>query len=660
MMLAAINTVAVAPKVHAGQDQRLERDIAPLVLSHQGEVAVAVRNLQTGEALVINGDRPFPTASLIKLPLMIAAYHAVDEGLLDLDKRIVLRASDKVAGSGVLTENFTEDVSLPLRDYIRLMMKFSDNTATNIVIDAVGLRATGELMEQLSLPNTKLHAKVYRRDTSIFPERSQTFGIGSTTANEMVELLTRLHRGQLGDPTSNEAMVAHLLTCDDRSKLARHLSASTKIAHKTGAIANCRTDAGILYTKTGPVAVCVLTNKNRDQSWSTENAANRLCAQIGRHVEQRFGVKQQGNELREGSVGRLVELLQQTLNVRLQPSPKLAVDGDFGPATRAAVERFQRSKQLTADGVVTAATWKALGALVKKEVSAVAPDIVNAQPLPKVPEPSLDGPPIVTCRGWLIGDFRNGDVIDSSAADQTMEPASTTKMMTAYVVLKLAQQDPAVLEETITFSVAADETVGSTSGVRAGEKLTTLELLYGLLLPSGNDASVALAEHFGWRFDSTVHKENRMGSYLAFVVQMNATAVELGMDQTQFKNPHGLHAKGHVVSALDLFRLACVAMRDERFRQIVGTRQYGCTVMRPKSQRYVGWRNTNQLLGIDGYLGIKTGTTRAAGACLVSCGRRNGRELIVVVLGASSSAARYSDTRNLYRWAWRQQQSAEN
>ena len=136
---------------------------------------------------------------------------------------------------------------------------------------------------------------------------------------------------------------------------------------------------------------------------------------------------------------------------------------------------------------------------------------------------------------------------------------------------------------------------------------------------------------------------------------MNKLAAELGMVVTRFMNPHGLSHDQHVSSPADLFRLALHAMRHDTFREIVNIRQFGCTVRSAQGyQRNVVWKNTNRLLSIEGYSGIKTGTTRAAGACLVSYGTRDEDELIVVVLGSSSTSARYADTRNLFRWAWRQ------
>ena len=168
------------------------------------------------------------------------------------------------------------------------MIVYSDNTATNLVLDQIGLPATSKTMESLDLPHTKIHAKVYRRDTSIFPERSKQFGLGSTTANEMVRLFERLHQRKLVSDEASRAMLDHLANCDDKTKLAAKLPPGTKLAHKSGAVSDVRCDAGILETRAGPVAVCVLTRKNKDQRWTDDNAAQVLCATIGRAVYDHF------------------------------------------------------------------------------------------------------------------------------------------------------------------------------------------------------------------------------------------------------------------------------------------------------------------------------------------------------------------------------------
>ncbi len=357
-------------------------------------------------------------------------------------------------------------------------------------------------------------------------------------------------------------------------------------------------------------------------------------------------------KLASGSFGRIVEDLQRTLNAKLKPTPNLAVDGDFGPATKAAVIRFQKNHKLPADGTFDQDDWTALGTLLTESKPVAAPAVINREKLTKKRADPLDGVPFVTAKSWAMANLADGTIHFHSNKDEKLDIASTTKIMTAYLVLQQAAQNEAILAEKINFSERADRTPGSTSSVRAGEILTVKELLYGLLLPSGNDAAVALAEHFGPRLAKSNEKKS---SYDLFILAMNDKATSLGMQDSHFKNPHGLTAPGHRSTAADLVKLATAAMKLESFRHYVQTRQHGCTVAsKSGSQRNILWKNTNQLLAIDGYIGIKTGTTSAAGACLVSACQRNGKEMVLVVLGSGSSRGRYADSRNLYRWGWKQ------
>ena len=160
--------------------------LAPLAKAHKGKVAIAVKHLDTSQAWTLNGDDAMPTASLIKFPLLIEVYWQVMEGKVKLTDMVTLRESDKVPGSGILTYHFSEGATFSLRDCCRLMIAFSDNTATNLVLDVIGIGSTAATMERLGYPNTKIHAKVFRGSTSVFPERSKQFGLGSTTAAEMI------------------------------------------------------------------------------------------------------------------------------------------------------------------------------------------------------------------------------------------------------------------------------------------------------------------------------------------------------------------------------------------------------------------------------------------------------------------------------------------
>ncbi len=641
---------------------RLAAKLNPLVENHAGQVAVAVKHLTQQVGYRYQADVPFPTASLIKFPLLVATFQAIEAGDIALDDTIELHEGDKVPGSGILTAHFSEGAKLPLRDALRLMIVYSDNTATNLVIEHVGLAKTSALMESLGCPETKLNSKTYSRETSIFPERSTKYGLGSTTADDMVKLLELLQTGKLISANASQQMLALLSACQDRTKIARFLPSDVRVANKTGEVSAARTDAALLQTPSGPIAICVLTAKNEDQRWSEDNPAHVLCGDIGKIVYEHFNSKQtdQGTDARpllgEGSNGRLVEALQRTLNARSNPSPGLTVDGDFGPATLAALLAFQKVRNLTALGEVTPETWEALGPLLTEDDPVPPPAVVNAEMLEQAPPDPVTGPPFVTCKAWVIGDPQAGHVLSGENQQQRLDPASTTKIMTGYLVAKYATEHPEVLDELVTFSQAADETAGSTSGVRAGERVTVRELLYGLLLPSGNDASVAFAEHFGDR----LHPNGEGTSYDRFIAAMNQAAEELGMSQTAYRNTHGLTAVGHLTTAADLFTLASAAMKIPLFAKCVGTRQRGATVTGAEGYtRDLFWKNTNRLLRIDGYQGVKTGTTNAAGCCLVSQVERDGRARIVVVLGATSSDARYVDTRNLFRFAWQQAEAGD-
>jgi beta-lactamase class A len=270
----------------------LDAKLAPLAKAHKGKVAIAVKHLRTGECYTLNGDEPMPTASLIKFPIMIEAYLQAAEGKVKLTDLVTLREKDKVPGSGILTYHFSEGATLPLRDAIRLMIAYSDNTATNLVLDKIGIDSTNKRMEAWGLPNTKINAKVYLGSTtSVNPERTKRFGLGSTTANEMVKLLEKLHASKVVDPAATKAMLDHLKKCEDKDKFTRFLPAKTVVAHKTGAVGGIRTDAGILYFKGGPVAVCVLTADNDDKRWAADNAGNLLCAWVAEDVYHYFEAK---------------------------------------------------------------------------------------------------------------------------------------------------------------------------------------------------------------------------------------------------------------------------------------------------------------------------------------------------------------------------------
>lgn len=266
------------------------------------------------------------------------------------------------------------------------------------------------------------------------------------------------------------------------------------------------------------------------------------------------------------------------------------------------------------------------------------------------PADRLDGPPLVSARAWAVIDGAKGRFLWGARESAELPMASTTKIMTAWLVLQAAADNPKVLEETMEVSAQAAKTSGSSARIRTGDRCTVREMLYGLLLPSGNDAAAALAEHFGPRLREP---KSQAAPVAAFVAAMNTQAKMLRLAETHYVDPHGLSK--NVTSARDLAALAWNAMRQPVFRDYVRTRRHACELTDAKgAKRTVTWNNTNKLLDMEGFDGIKTGTTTAAGACLVASGRRGTDHLLLVVLGCTSNDSRYIDARNLFRWAWRQ------
>jgi beta-lactamase class A len=274
-----------APAAGPSPGKGLADSLAPLVKAHKGRVGVAVKHLETGETFFHNADEVMPTASLIKVAVMVEAYLQADEGKLKLTDKVALREADKVPGSGILTYHFSEGAQLPLRDAVRLMMAFSDNTATNLVLDKVGIRAVNARMASWGLKETRINAKVFRGSTtSVDKARTARYGLGSTTAREMASIFEELGAGTRARPALKQAMLAHLRKNEDKLKFPRLLPPGTRVAHKDGSVNDARTDAGILYTPGGAVVVVVLTAGNADRRWTRDNAGDLLCARVARAV----------------------------------------------------------------------------------------------------------------------------------------------------------------------------------------------------------------------------------------------------------------------------------------------------------------------------------------------------------------------------------------
>src|SRR5262249_54762423 len=159
--LVCLLSVGLVSTALAADDSTLESRLAALVKNHKGKVAIGVKNLATDEALFLNADEPMPTASLIKLPVLLELYQQACDGKIGLGEMVILQDQNKVPGSGILTDHFSAGTALSVRDAARLMIAFSDNTATNLVLDKIGIKSVNKRMDQWGCPNTKIHHKVY-------------------------------------------------------------------------------------------------------------------------------------------------------------------------------------------------------------------------------------------------------------------------------------------------------------------------------------------------------------------------------------------------------------------------------------------------------------------------------------------------------------------
>jgi len=292
-LFVAVLAFAIAVPLSAAEPTLAEK-LKPIIDAHKGKIAIAVKNLTTGEAFEHNPDEVMQTASLIKLAVMVEAYRQADEKTIDLTKMMTLAKDDKVPGAGILTDHFSDGATLSIRDGIRLMIRYSDNTATNMVLDRIGIKNVNSNTVKLGIPETRVNSKVYKRSSStVDVARSEKYQLGSTTAKETLKLFELIHTEKAASVESCKAMIAHLKANDDKELLVRYLPENTVMAHKSGATNQVRTDAGILYipdtTDTAkkrktPVIVVVLTNENEDQRWILDNAAQLTIAKIGKVV----------------------------------------------------------------------------------------------------------------------------------------------------------------------------------------------------------------------------------------------------------------------------------------------------------------------------------------------------------------------------------------
>lgn len=255
----------------------------------RGKVSLFAKNLDTGESYAFNPDDRVRTASTIKLPILVAVHALVAEGKVKWDAPLLLTEAKKVKGAGILME-FGEGLKLTLRDAVNLMVTISDNTATNLVLDAITADAVNEKMEALGLKQTRSLRKIGGGGASRAGSdpANQGFGIGVSTPREMVTLIEKIERGEVVSPAASKEMIELLKRQQYRDGIGRRLL-GLDLAAKPGALDRLRSEVGILYTPRGRIAMAMTIDDMPEIAWTVDNPGLLLISRLSEILAEGLG-----------------------------------------------------------------------------------------------------------------------------------------------------------------------------------------------------------------------------------------------------------------------------------------------------------------------------------------------------------------------------------
>jgi beta-lactamase class A len=289
MTVAQTASPSLADQVHA------------IVAEHHGDVALFAENLKTHETVAISADTPVQTASVIKLAILYEALEQVRSGKAHFDDKISLTKTDQVPGSGVLLF-FDTPLSLTMKDVLTMMVVMSDNSASNLAMDHLGIPNVDARISKLGLKDTYLYKKIFTPAPAgvVMPADQKKFGLGKTTAREMAALMTKIVRCELAEPGA-PAQAGDQALCDValkmlhvqfyRNAIPRYLdgmpgATGDSIANKTGSLNAVRNDVAAVSTKNGMIVISAFTFNNKDQSWGTEQEGELTIAKLARTIVQ--------------------------------------------------------------------------------------------------------------------------------------------------------------------------------------------------------------------------------------------------------------------------------------------------------------------------------------------------------------------------------------
>jgi beta-lactamase class A len=281
----------------------IQKSLETKVRAFPGTLGIAVKNLDSGEAFAVNGDIRFPTASLIKVAVMVETYHQIAEGRFGAETAVTLAESDKAGDEPVVLNQLHPGISLTVSDLLALMIAFSDNTATNLLVRRVGAANVDRRMAAYGLPNTKIFRPTFRDGhADVFPEEEKEFGLGMTTPGEIARLMELIADGKVVSRAACDEMLGILEKQQDRAMIPRSLPFDRDkftVANKTGwdeeklpdakgFKGDVRTDAAYIKSPKARYVIAICARRVKDKSPTVDNQALVTGARISRMVYDHF------------------------------------------------------------------------------------------------------------------------------------------------------------------------------------------------------------------------------------------------------------------------------------------------------------------------------------------------------------------------------------
>jgi beta-lactamase class A len=283
----------------APTEKPAERRLLGRIQSFRGEIGLAATNLETGESLAIRAETRFPTASLIKVAVMVEAYHRIAEGSLRRDTAVTLRETDKAGDETVPLNMLHDGVTLTVADLLNLMIAYSDNTATNLLVRLLGAALIDRRMASYGLASTKIFRPTFRDGhADIFPEEEHEFGLGMTTPREILRLFQLLAEGKVISRAISEEMLSLLAKQQDRAMIPRSLPIERdrilvanktgwdeeKLADAKGFKGEIRTDAAYVKSPKVRYVIAICVRRGADTQATVDNEALVTGAELSRIV----------------------------------------------------------------------------------------------------------------------------------------------------------------------------------------------------------------------------------------------------------------------------------------------------------------------------------------------------------------------------------------